>query len=433
MKHFFLYFLIFACTNVASDQKAVHYNNKGITCDAIKDAKGQTIICGESAMYTSDKPTAQEFKDAFFIINSTQVKSNIGYSYGNTNSSERFERIVISGNDLVLNGFSGESKNKFLFKINNDGATIWGIQSEKYKTFETGDLAIDPSGNILMITKDPTSESYHGCFHLIDKNGTCKWSKDISSIEFMQDIICTKDNHFLMSYKQKGAYIDGSTRKKYWMNSFNKVDQSGQIIWSKKFHLDYSLVEESVYSKILEDKSGNLYFIGKMELRNPKKQHLFISRTDKNGKILWSNIYNCQFELNFKNGCFDAEDNLILLADGYGKNGGIAYMQLTQEGDIKWASIMKTANYEQAISILVSEQGYEIIWDKLLNFASFTINDKGQSCAAKVEELKLVKQNVPILIDDFKGTWQDVESDWKKIDFKLLPHQNVVAISDCND
>ncbi len=429
MKPIFLIFLFFACSNIASDQKASHYNNKGITCDGI-EVKGQTIICGETSVYTSEK-AGNGIKDAFLVMSPDFGKSNQAYSMNYQNVPSRFEKIIPFENDLVIGGFYGESKNKLLIRTNDKGAAIWGVQSEKYRTFDPGDMAMNPAGDIFMVTKDPASEAYHGTVHLFDKDGNCKWSKDMSSIEIMQDIIATKDGHFLISYKQKGAYIDGSTRKKYWMNSFHKIDQSGEIMWSRKFHLDNELVDECVFSKVLEDKSGNLYFIGKIDLLKPRKQHPFITKTDKEGKVFWSYVYDCTPELNFKSGCFDATGNLILVADGYAKNGGISFMQMAPDGNVLWAKMTKTANYEQAISVFPTKNGFEIIWDKLLNFASFTINQKGQCCSAKTEELAFTRQKFPIQLDDFKGNWETVQAEWKKMEFKLTPHSDVTSTSDC--
>jgi hypothetical protein len=430
MKPITILLFFFACSNISSDQKAYHYNNKGITSDAIIDSRDQKIICGETSVYTSEKSGTGN-KDAFFVLSSDHGKTNIGYSMGTADLPERFERVIPIGTEFVLNGFSGESKNKFLIKTNSKGEAIWGIQSERFRTFDPGDMAMDPSGNVLFITKDPSAEAYHGTLHLVDKDGNCKWSRDMSSIEVMQDIICTQDKLFLISFKQKGAYIDGSTRKKYWMNSFHKVDQSGQIVWSRKFHFDNDLVDECTFSKILEDKSGHLYFMGKIDLLKPRKQNLFITKTDKDGRIIWSNVYTGSAELNFKSGCFDSKGNLILAADGYSKNGGIAFLQLAPDGNILWAKITKSANYEQVISIFTSRDGYEIVWDKLLNFASFTVDLKGRTCTAGVEDLKLGIQKFPLILDEFKGSWDPIEADWKKMDLKLVAHQDVISTSDC--
>ena len=430
MKPISILLFFFACSNISSDQKAYHYNNKGITCDAIIDSKDNKIICGETSVYTSEKETTGN-KDAFFLMSSDHGKTNLGFSFGSPSISERFEKMIAFGNEYVLHGNSGESKNKFLIKTNANGDAIWGIQSEKFRSFDPGDMAIDPAGNVLFISKDPAADAYHGCLHLVDKDGNCKWSKDLSSIDAMQDIICTKDGLFLISYKQKGAYIDGSTRKKYWMNSFHKVDQSGQIVWSRKFHIDNDLVDECIFNRLLEDKTGHLYFIGRIDLLSPRKQNLFIIKTDKNGRIFWSNIYTCLPELSFKNGCFDANGNLILLADGYSKNGGIAYMQLAPDGKVIWSKITKSANYEQAINIFANKQGYEIVWDKLLNFASFTVDTKGRTCNSKVEDLVLTPKKFPLILDEFKGSWETVEADWKKMEFKMVSHKDIVATSDC--
>jgi hypothetical protein len=430
MKALSLVFLLFACSTIATDQKAYHFTNKGITCDAVMDSKYNKIICGESSIYTSDK-SATGNKDAFFLMSSEDGKSNNGFSFGAPDVSERFEKIIQVGNEILCGGFYGDGKNKFLLKTNTKGEYIWGVQSDKYKTFEPGDMAIDPDGNALFMTKDPASEAYHGTVHLFDKDGVCKWSKEMSSIEAMQDIIYTKDGHFLISYKQKGAYIDGQTRMKYIMNSFYKVNRNGEIIWSRKFHLNDDLANECIFNKILEDKNGNLYFMGKLDLVKTKKQHLFLVKTDNEGRIFWSNTYTALTELNFKNGCFDATGNLILVADGYAKAGGISYMQVAPDGKILWCKMIKSASYEQAINIFAIKNGYEIIWDKLLNFASFTIDQKGRTCSSTVEDLSPVVEKFPLLLDEFKGSWTEVHADWKKMEFKMVEHKDIVPTSDC--
>jgi hypothetical protein len=424
-----LFLLLVACSNVATDQKAFHYNNKGITCAGILDSKGQLVICGETSVFTSNQP-ATAGKEAFFVVTKNEGKDNTGYSLSISNNPSRFERIIPFEKDYIIGGFNSETKNKMLIRTNDAGAAIWGIQSEKFRTFDPGDMCIDKSGNLLVMTKDPSAEAYHGTLHFIDKDGNCKWSRDMSSIEVMQDMIPCRDGHFLISYKQKGAFIDGSTRKKYWMNSFHKVDQSGQIIWSRKFHLENDLVDDCVFSKILEDKNGNLFFIGKLDVAQPRKQHLFVTKTDKDGRIFWSLYYDTPQELNFKTGCFDQTGNLILVADGYSKNGGMAFMQLAADGSVAWAKLFKTANYEQALDLIENKNSFTLIWDKLLNFATMSFNAKGQTCN-KVDELTITNHKFPLLLDEFKYSWDNVEADWKKMEFNLVPHQDIKVSSDC--
>lgn len=433
MKPSYLFLLLFACSNsnIATDQLAFHYENKGITCDAMLHNKSETMICGESSVYNSSAQAGSVEKDALLLISSDGGRSSRGISYGNPGTTERFEKITTAENAFYLGGFTGDEKMKFLLKLNAQYESAWGIQSERFKTLEPGDMVTDAKGNTLLITKDPAAESYHGFLHLINKDGACLWSKDVPSVDVMQDIITTGDGNYLVSFKQKGAYIDGSTRKKYWMNAFHKINTTGELIWSRKFHIEYDLVDDCIFSEILEDKSGNLYFIGKADLRSTTTQHLLIIKTDKEGRIAWSTLFNCIHQLNFKNGCFDANGNMMFVADGYGKNGGMAFIQMKPDGTIIWSKFIKTANYEQGLQVFSLPKAYEIVWDKLLNFALFTLDAKGNSCFTNMEDLKCTPQKFPVLLDAFTSNWKNVDSDWKKTEVRLVTHQNLKAVSDC--
>lgn len=431
MKYLSILILFCACSNVSFDQKASTFSNKGITSDALLDAKGNFYICGETSVFTSGKPSQAVNKDAFFVYSNDFGKTFHGYSYGEANQAERFERILTYDNSLILSGFYGDSKSKFLLRVLPEGKPVWAIQSEIYKTFDQGDVAVDPTGNILLSSKNPTDDAYLGFMHLIDKEGNCKWSKRMSAMEIMQDIICTRDSQFIISYKQKGAFIDGSTRKKYWMNSFHKINKEGSFIWSNKFHIEVDQASDCVFNKVLEDQAGNLYFIGRIELLKSKGHDLFIIKTNSTGTILWSSIYATSNEFAFKNACFHESGNLLLVADGYGKNGGLVYMEMKPDGVISWSKIKATANYEQVINILPGKNKYAIVWDKLLNFSTFTMDAKGNSCYTDVKEQIIERQNFPVLLDTYHGSWDPAVSDWKKIEISLLPHSEIPLTNEC--
>jgi hypothetical protein len=431
MKPIYLLFLLFACANVAKDQISFYFENKGMTCHAFQNRTGQTIICGESTSFTSKGKSQQQDKDALFLISSNNGQNNQAYSYGVPDLSERFERILSHEGNYIITGYQGDAKHKFLLKVNANAEPLWGIESTRFRTLDAGHMDIDPNGNTLLMTKDSAAEAFYCTVHLIDHEGNCKWSKKISAIESMQDILCTRDQNFLISFKQKGAFIDGETRKKYYMNTFYKVNAAGQILWSRKFHFETLVAEDCIFSQILEDASGNLYFMGKSNLLVPKKQQLFLTKTNPDGVIQWSHVYASEQELQFKNACFDKSGNIVLLADGYAKNGGIAYMSITSAGEVVWAKIIPSAAYEQAVSIFPTKNSFQVVWDKLLNFAVFSFDADGKTCSDNVQELKLVKRKFPLLLDQFNGRWEDVVPDWKPLTFTLTSHPNISSVSTC--
>ncbi|MBK7738986.1 MAG: hypothetical protein IPI45_14605 [Saprospiraceae bacterium] len=95
----------------------------------------------------------------------------------------------------------------------------------------------------------------------------------------------------MISYKQKGAYINGELRKKYWINTFQIVDPIGELVQYRNFHFEYDLITDWHFNKLLQDKKGNLYFIGKIEYRNSNRQEAFIIKTAIDGQIIWSHTY----------------------------------------------------------------------------------------------------------------------------------------------
>ena len=111
------------------DQKASTFSNKGITSDALLDAKGNFYICGETSVFTSGKPSQAVNKDAFFVYSNDFGKTFHGYSYGEANQAKRFERILTSDNSLILSGFYGDSTSKFLLRVLPEGKTDLEIHS----------------------------------------------------------------------------------------------------------------------------------------------------------------------------------------------------------------------------------------------------------------------------------------------------------------
>jgi hypothetical protein len=106
-------------------------------------------------------------------------------------------------------------------------------------------------------------------------------------------------------------------------------------------------------------------------------------------------------------------------------------MSITSAGEVVWAKIIPSAAYEQAVSIFPTKNSFQVVWDKLLNFAVFSFDADGKTCSDNVQELKLVKRKFPLLLDQFNGRWEDVVPDWKPLTFTLTSHPNISSVSTC--
>jgi len=430
---FIFSFIFIACSQVAPDQQAFLLQTKGLTCDAAFTNSGELLISGETASFAGTASKKTGLKDAYVFQTNSTSKSTSLTSYGIADKSLRFEQICPIESVRYISGNFGEDKNKLICKLGSKNEVLWAMRSNIYKTIDKGDLATDRSGNSLIPSKDPSADAYEACIHLFDANGTCKWSRKLKAVEVWQDVIVMNDQKFMISYKQKGAYINGELRKKYWINTFQIVDPAGELLQYRNFHFEYDLITDWHFNKLLQDKKGNLYFIGKIEYRNSNRQEAFIIKTASNGQIIWSHSYTASngMEYAFKNACLTANGNLMILGDGYSKKGGIVFMEMDPEGKINWATLKAAAYFDQAMTILSKGKNYEIIWDKLLNLAAFSCNVQGQTCTNDLQEIQFSQKNFPVLLNENKGSWESVSGDWEAIRLDVNSHGNVAVENGC--
>ncbi len=432
--HLFLFtFMFIGCSQVDSDQKAILLQTKGLSCDAVLNDSGELLFCGETSTYAQAASKEKSGKNAYILQTNMAAKQYKLFSYSIETQNVRFEQICPLGADRYISGNFGEDRNKLICKLNNQQDIVWAQGSNQYKTIDKGDMAVDAAGNCLLPTKDPSSDAYEACLHLFDANGTCKWSRKLSAVEVWQDVIVLNNQKFMISYKQKGAYINGELRKKYWINTFQMVDPKGELMQYRNFHFDYDLITDWHFNKLIQDKAGNLYFIGKIEYRISNRTEAFIVKTTLDGRILWSQTYaaNNGTEYVFKNACFNASGNLMIVGDGYSKKGGLIYLEMSPDGKVIWANLKQSAYFDQVVSILAKGKNYQILWDKLLNLASFTINAKGESCSNDVQSLQFNQKAFAVLLNENVGAWTPVEADWKPIQIHKENQEQIPVENAC--
>ncbi|MBK9107036.1 MAG: hypothetical protein IPM92_01300 [Saprospiraceae bacterium] len=421
---------ILACSGTMHNQHGFMIENKGLTCDAQKLDQERFIICGESSAFTGSATAGN--KDGFcFIRNFNNSSTGIGFALGKSEQQERIEKIRIQDRHYFVSGYSGENKNKFVAKLDDKFNLIWARSSDSIQSTDQPELAVNLSSHILLAGKNSADESYQIQLHLFNGDGACLWSKSMPSVEILQDILPTKDQNFLISFKQKGAYIDGQTRKRYIMNSFYKINTEGQQVWAGKFHMDDDQVHHSYFTKVVEDSKTQLYFIGHIAFQ-ANVENAYIVKTNSDGKILWSKFYVGLENYVFKSASIGEDGKIFIIGDGYGKNGGLVYASIREDGQIEWARKSKSANYEQAISVIPSENSFTIIWDKLFTMAGFSTDKKGNACLGENEELKVSAQEFMIQMERFKGRMGDLPLHaWKELDMETKVFDQIAVKNLC--
>ncbi|MBK8954772.1 MAG: hypothetical protein IPM34_04345 [Saprospiraceae bacterium] len=428
---FLLPFAVLACSGTENRQHGFTVENKGLTCDAVVADKDRFLICGESAIYNSSGSASD--KDGFcHLRNFSNNDAGTGFSVGNAEEHDRIEKIKMPGGFYIVSGFTGADKNKFVAKLDSKFNLSWARSSDSIQTTDQAEMAINPEGHILLAGKNPSDESYEIQLHLFDPDGKTLWSRKMPSVEILQDIIVTKDQQFLVSFKQKGAYIDGQTRKRYLMNAFYKINKEGQSVWSAKFHFDDDQVHHVFFTKVLEDASGNLYFLGQIAFQ-ANVENAYIVKTNSDGKILWSKFYVGFEDYVFKAGSIDDRGNLLVLGDGYGKKGGLVYASINSEGQVVWSRKSDAANYEQANAVLSNGKSHTLIWDKLFTMAGFEIGQNGKSCLKGNAELKATAQEFSLEMERFNGRMKEIpQHEWKEKTFDVKIFDKVEVKSLCN-
>ncbi len=423
------FLLILSCSGVATDSFSFTLENKGLTADAAITEEGQILLCGESAVYNSDKDPSN--KDAFVYQFNPKSATSVGFSFGTPAVPDRCERMFVSKKDIYIRGYSGEDKESFIMKMDAAGDFKWALKAPGHQSTDQAEMAVNANGDVLIATKNLAAEAYDMDFHLLDANGQHLWSRKLKSVEVLQDIDALKDGSFLISFKQKGAYLDGQTRKRYLMNTFDRIDNKGDLVSSIKFHFDDDQVHGVVFSEVLENQEGQYYFLGRLELQKGNEGHIYFLKANSDGSLIYSKFVANGPDYRIRSAVFTPKGNLLVLADGYGRKGGLLYFEMSPDGKILWSRQMTSAQYDQAIRVLGAEKGSWIIWDRLFRFSGFHIDPKGQSCLSDEQFPEMQLQDLAVQTDHFKGQLEMDSVKWDKLHFDIKRHDFPELKSDC--
>ena len=419
-----------ACSVQSGGQKAMHLDNKGITCDAVNFETNQVAICGESSKY-AEQSNGSTRKDGFVILAKYGSDLCEGYTFGNGLNDFRLEKGFHSGNNFVFSGYGFEGRNALITCVNKQMETQWTYSNAQLQAFEEPAGACDAQGNILVISKNPLSTPYYAYLTLVNKEGEIKWTKKVDLVDVMSDLIPTKSGDFLMHFKQKGAYIDGTTRRKYFIAPTLRISKTGEIVSQFQFIIDREKFTDFDIRKVLETTYGTVYYFGSA-ISISKRIDLFIIKTDIKGTIIWANTYQTNAELAIKTAVLDDKQDIVFTADSYGHSGGMLRAGLTVNGDIKWNSFNTTKPYEQIRHLSLSKSGdCQVVYDKTLSFAMFNTNKNGLNCLGQSSTLDIKKTPAEVELSTHNSILEADNSIWEKKTIQVKSIGKIKGIIDC--
>ena len=422
MNKFLLYFSVclFACHS--SGQKAFHLSNKGISCDGLLESSEQKIICGDASQNAGSPRNA-----AVSVISATETRS---YLWDNVSGS-RFEKILSGKEQYCFTGYSGSEKISSAWSFSKSMDFKWMSQCSSLFSFNDPGAAMNAKGQLMVASRDPSATAFYAYFSLLDPNGKSVWVKGLDHIDQLSGIRVIDGEHFLIAFRQKGAYIDGVSSKKYSIFSSLIVDQNAQIVQQIKYHIDNSSYIDFAIQTVESDPSGNLIYAGTI-LSKTRVNGLFVFKTDASGKLLWSNQYPTDKTIFSKSIVAKDSKSIVLFADAYGQQGGFLIAELNaQNGDIVWQKAYEATAYMQIKKAYSSAKGYQVFYDRLLNFANFSLDQKGNSCFSTKDLHIKDKQAVEILTMNNDAKFTDSEHQWKPVNGGTLKRVEFAVEVDC--
>jgi hypothetical protein len=195
---------------------------------------------------------------------------------------------------------------------------------------------------------------------------------------FKSDFIPTADGNFLLTgfYQVKDSF--NSPFPQIFINGFlTKINKLGNTIWNKKY-LSYiqGAPGELGYVKVVELKDKSILLVGVYTNNVTNNRDLLLTKTDRNGIVLWSKTYKGKFtepsnggvtsDINIYDVKEDPASKDIYVAGLTGPSANAFLMNIKSNGIIKWSNIYNS-QYPADRVIGIDIQNNEIRYFTIVN------------------------------------------------------------------
>ncbi len=421
-----MFVIFYSCAKNTGGQRSAHLDSKGLTGQAIPIGQAEYILGGETSTFGAISGQ----KSAYLLALNENLKSIHGIAIGEDNQSFRIERLNLYKDIILSSGYGWQDKQAFVASFNKDLKPIWVLSNPQLRSFEEPRMACNIKGQSLLVSKNPNAEPYMSFLSLITSEGTVQWVKKLDQVDVMGDVIGSLSGDFIIGFKQKGAYIDGGTRKKYYMNTVIRVLEDGSISNQVKILVDREKFMDFQINTILESKNGDIFLMG-LVIDNSNRTDLLIMKMTSNLRIAWANTYKTNKELSIKAALINTDGKIVVSADAYARGGGIFIGCINSNGDFLWNSFAKSTQYDQVKNLFETQKGYLAIIDKTLSAGFIYSNKTGQMCFGDCSVLSITKTDANLFLSNNSAELLADSTIWNKVDLNIKVVDHIDVSNDC--
>ena len=216
-----------------------------------------------------------------------------------------------------------------------------------------------------------------GMFMKTDSLSNIIWCKkyDIGGI-FSTEIkfrhlLSLKDSSYLLC----GSVFNSLTNREDGL--VIKVNQNGDTIWSQRTEIPNSNLIFSSASITVEN---DFYLYGNVNTSASLTQY-FALKMDSMGNVIWSNIYNTNFQTNITRNIYTTPDSGAILIgtsiDLSGNNGGATLIKLEKTGQVQWANYYSNGTFESGEDLALLTDGYLCLFNSSFGTTLAKIDQNG--------------------------------------------------------
>jgi hypothetical protein len=318
MKNIYLLNALFAVTIISAQiqpeilwEKKLGGDKVEEAYDALIDSEGNLVAVGVS---NSDIEDLMWISSDFYIVKLNSIGDLIWENkYGGTQLDIANSIVETQDGGYLIAGMSHSNDNDFIgnygfgdgkiIKLDSDGNMIWSKNYGGSNQDEIKSIISNLDGTFILIGSTGSSDhdltGNHGSWDVwvmkINQSGDVIWSKNFggSQEDFGQEVISTQDGGFLVGGFSSSNDFDVTGNfgnADYWVL---KLDQAGNLLWNKNYG---GSMDDYLYG-LAETEEGDFGLVGYtyssdfLVTNNYGDLDVWLVKIDSSGNLIWDRNY----------------------------------------------------------------------------------------------------------------------------------------------
>jgi len=342
-----------------------------VAWDIIQTIDGNYVLTGTSFSSDGDFSGGNGGQDLLVMKVNDEGELLWQKAYGGSNHDfGQFIMETSSSNLLVLGltlsddgdvgDFEGGESDLWALKLNSSGDLLWeSTYGRGYRGVGTGAVELaDGSFIIVGQIQQPENTEFIQDAHIIkvSNSGDLLWEKIYGEQgdDGVGSIITLENGEFLVG----GAFETSSSGKDVWII---KLDESGDIIWDKK----YGGSKDDIAASLIPTADGNFVAVGNSASRdrdvsnNEGLADMWILKINEDGDLLWESTYGKTLH-EIATSVIESDDKGYIVAgvtnSNNGKDDGLI-VKFNVQGQLRWESTIGGSEFDQLLSITRGTNG----------------------------------------------------------------------------